>query len=127
MKIALESAGGVNVIDSYAPGRIRIRGQQFTTSIIVLPHQLLPDWTPRHVDELRAAHLSPILEKRPELLILGTGDTQVFPDPGIFPKLMELRIGFEVMDNAAACRTYNIVLAEGRPAALALIIKDGGE
>jgi len=127
MKIALDSAGGVNVIDSYAPGCVRVRGRQFTTSMIVLPDQLLPDWPPRHVRELSAGHFAPILEKRPELLILGTGDTQVFPDPGIFPDLMQLRIGFEVMDNAAACRTYNILLAEGRPAALALIIGESGD
>jgi uncharacterized protein len=122
MKMALDGAVGVNTIKTYEPGRVQIRERQFSTSLIVLRDELLTDWQPRDATELRAVHLKPLLEKRPEVVILGTGEIQVFPDPAIFMTLMDLGIGFEIMDNAAACRTYNVLLAEDRRAALALIL-----
>ena len=122
--MALDNASGVNTIRSYAPGRVQIREQHFTRSLIVLPKQLLTDWQPRSAHQLCAADLQPILEHQPEVVIIGTGETQEFPDPAVFTTLMDLRIGFEVMSNGAACRTYNILLAEDRRAALALILSD---
>ena len=71
---------------------------------------------------IHGSDFEPIIEHRPEVLILGTGERQVFPDPAIFCTLMDLGIGFEVMDNAAACRTYNILIAEERRAVLALML-----
>jgi uncharacterized protein len=122
MKMALDNASGVNTIKRYEPGRVQIKERSFTRSLIVLPHRLIADWHPENVHALRTADLDPILEHRPEVLIVGTGETQVFPDPAAFTGLMDLGIGFEVMDNAAACRTYNILLAEDRRAALALLL-----
>ncbi len=124
MKIALDNASALNVIKSYEPGRVRIRGEVFTSSLVVLPNQLFPEWQPVAAAELRSADLALVVDQRPEVLILGTGETQVFPDPAVFVTLMELGIGFEVMDNAAACRTFNILLAEDRRAALALMLAD---
>lgn len=123
MKMALDDASAPNLIKSYEPGRVRIRGEVFTSSLVVLPNQLFPEWQPAAPGELRAADLDMVVEKRPEVLILGTGETQVFPDPAVFAMLMEFGIGFEVMNNAAACRTFNILLAEERRVALALILK----
>lgn len=122
MKIALESNAGVNVIRGYEPGEVRIRDGRYTRSLIVSAKRIIDDWEPTAADQLRAAHLQQIVEQSPEVLILGTGDTQVFPQPATFMTLMDLGIGFEVMDNAAACRTYNILLGEDRQVALALII-----
>lgn len=122
MKMALDGAVGVNVVKTYEPGRVQIRERYYSTSLIVLRDELLTDWQPRDAAELRATHLRPLLDKRPEVVILGTGETQFFPDPATFVTLMDLGIGFEVMDNAAACRTYNVLVAEDRPAALALIL-----
>lgn len=124
MKMALDDAAGVNVIRSYRPGEVQIRERCLRTSLIVLPHRLLEDWRPPRVDALRPEHLEPVLAHAPEILILGTGDTQVFPDPAVFGGLMAAGIGFEVMANAAACRTYNVLVAEERRAALALILAD---
>lgn len=122
MKMALDGAVGVNIIKTYEPGRVQIRERYFSTSLIVLRDELLTDWQPRDAADLRAADLKPLVEKRPEVVILGTGETQFFPDPAAFATLMDLGIGFEVMNNAAACRTYNVLLAEDRRAALALIL-----
>jgi uncharacterized protein len=122
MKMALDGAVGVNTIKTYDPGRVQIRDRYLTHSLVLLPDRLLSDWPPVDVAQLRAAHLEPVLEWQPEVLILGTGDTQIFPDPAVFTRLMDLGIGFEVMDSAAACRTYNVLVAERRRAALALIL-----
>jgi uncharacterized protein len=122
MKIALDNASGVNIIKSYAPGRVQIRDRHYAHSLIVMPHHLLPEWGPDDAGTLRGSDFEPIIEHRPEVLILGTGERQVFPDPAIFGTLMDLGIGFDVMDNAAACRTYNILIAEERRAVLALML-----
>lgn len=122
MKMALDDAGGVNVITRYETGRVQIRERFYGRSLVVLPRRLFTDWGPATPEDLRAPHLEPIVEQRPEVVIIGTGQTQVFPDPAVFTVLMSSGIGFEIMDNGAACRTYNVLLAEGRRAALALIL-----
>lgn len=122
MKMALDNASGVNVIRSYEPGEVAIRDQRFQISLIVFPDEIRRDWPPRLPEDLNGGHLKPILERPPEVLILGTGDRQVFPEPATFITLMDMGIGLEVMDNAAACRTYIILLSEGRQAALALLL-----
>jgi len=127
MKIALDGASGVNTIASYTPGLVEIQGRSFSASLIVLPDRLLADWAPKTVAELDAVHLEAIADTQPEVVILGTGETQVFPDPAILSPLMRNGIGFELMSNAAACRTYNVLLAEGRRAALGLLLDGHGE
>jgi uncharacterized protein len=122
MKLALDGAPGVNIIKSYEPGLVRIRNRQFDCSLIVLRDHLIEDWQPRDVAQLRTSHFAPLLAHQPEVLILGTGENQVYPEPASFVTLMDLGIGFEVMGNAAACRTYNILLSEDRRAALTLIM-----
>ena len=125
MKFALDNMVSGNQVKTYEPGRVQILGDCYVASLIVSRDRLLTDWQPRHIDELQAGHLQAVVEIHPEVLLLGTGDRQAFPEPETFIPLMDLGIGFEVMDNAAACRTYNILLAEERPVALALIL-DGG-
>lgn len=122
MKMTLDSASGLNLITAYEPGLVTIRERTFDSSVIVLPTTLHSDWQVADPAILRASDFGPLLDTPPEVMILGTGDTQVFPEPAVFSVLMDLGIGFEVMDNAAACRTYNILLAEDRRAALALIM-----
>lgn len=121
MKMALDGAAGANLVKSYQPGEVQVRQQRFNRSVIVLPNEIISDWPADDPNALSAADLRPIADKQPEVLILGTGDTQIFPEPGIFTTLIDLQIGFEVMDNAAACRTFNILLSEQRRVALALL------
>jgi uncharacterized protein len=122
MKMALDDSSGRYTVRSYSAGEVQIRDQVYTRSLIVLPGRILPDWEPGHPGELRDSHLRAVIDHGPEVLILGTGERQVFPEPALFAELMARGIGFEVMDNAAACRTYNILIAEGRHAALALLL-----
>lgn len=122
MKISLDRPERLNVVTGYEPGKVRIGHRQFARSVVIFADQVLDDWPPRAVAELGAADLRPLLDRGIDVFILGTGERQVFPEPGLFVDLIDNGIGFEVMDNAAACRTYNILLAEERPVALALLL-----
>ena len=122
MKMALDDTLGVYAVRSCEPGCVTVRSHRVTASAIVLPDRLLTDWPPATVEAIRAEHLATVLEHDIEVLILGTGEAQAFPDPALFTALMARGVGFEVMDNAAACRTYNILLAEQRRVALAVLI-----
>jgi uncharacterized protein len=122
MKMALDNPSGVNTVRRYEPGRVTVRQQHIERSAIILPQALLTDWEPDSVADLSPAHLDPVMAHDIEVLILGTGESQVFPEPALLAPLMRAGIGFEIMDNAAACRTYNILLAEERRVALAILI-----
>lgn len=97
------------------------RHESLTGSVIITPRQLIRDWPPEAPDQLQETHFAVFLELRPEVLLLGTGQKLVFPNMGILAGLMEKGIGVEVMDTAAACRTYNILMLEGRDVAVALL------
>lgn len=122
MKFALESSGGALAIRGYEPGSIIIGPETYRSSLLVMADWVDSDWAPESVAELTAKHLTQLVDKRPEIVILGTGERQVFPAPRLFADLMDAGIGYEVMDTAAACRTYNILLAEGRAVLGALFL-----
>ncbi len=122
MKMALDGAPNANLIRSYEPGRVQVRDREYTTSTIISATNIVENWPPNAVADLQAKHLLALTKERPEVVILGTGETQVFPEPAVFVTLMDLGIGCEVMDNSAACRTYNILMSEQRQVTLALLI-----
>ncbi len=115
--------GGEYRIGAYRAGAVTVRGEVFSRSLIVTPARLVRDWPPRRVAELSVEHLAWILENPPQVLLLGTGKRLSFPDDDIRVLLAAKGIGFEVMDTGAACRTYNLLLAEGRAVAAALLIE----
>lgn len=114
------SSGGFS-IRAYAPGLIQVGERRFEQSLVVMPHRLLEDWPPRRPQDLTPEHLDLVLELEPEIILLGTGASLVFPDPACQARAARLRVGVEVMDTGAACRTYNILMAEGRRVAAALL------
>ncbi len=122
MKITQDFGQATYAITSYERGEVRINESRFNRSLIVMPEQLLEDWEPQRFEELTAEHLRAVLQWQPEMVILGTGATQRFPAPEIQRLFVDAGIGMEVMDTAAACRTYNIVMAEGRRVAAALLM-----
>jgi len=122
MKFTLDHPATLHVVRGYAPGLIRIGDREFARSVIVSARTLIDDWRPQRAIDLTAADLEPALALQPEVLLLGSGTRQVFPAPDLLAQLYAARIGFEVMDTGAACRTYNVLLAEGREVAAALII-----
>ena len=122
MKFTLDRPGTLHVVRGYAPGQLRIGELEYSRSVIVSATTLIDDWRPQHIGELTTADLEPALALRPQVLLLGSGARQVFPSPELLAQLYAARIGFEVMDTGAACRTYNVLVGEGREVAAALII-----
>ena len=122
VKFERDSAGGRNTFTGYGAGYVEVNGKRYTASLVVSGDRLVIDWPAASVDALGADHLAAILELRPEIAILGTGPTFRFPEPARLAPLHQARIGVEVMDTQAACRTYNILLAEGRNVVAALIV-----
>ena len=121
MKIHLESGAGQNFIRAYAPGSVTINDVAFARSLIVTPDRVM-DWPPGGFADLLAAHFEMLAELRPEVVILGTGAKLRFPSPGLIRALVEANIGIEVMGTGAACRTYNILMSDGRRVVAALLM-----
>ena len=122
MKISLDGGTATYRILSYAQGQVAVNEQILTRSLVVMPEQLLSDWPPQGFDALAAEHFALIEVLRPEIVLLGTGASLRFPAPALLVPLYDAGIGVEVMDTGAACRTYDILMAEGRAVAAALLM-----
>ena len=114
MRLEKTDHGHENLIHSYGPEGIQIGGRTYRGSLILTPRQIITEWGPTGVNALAPRHMQSLIDLHPEVIVLGTGSTQVFPDQSIYRLLVEQRIGIEVMDTGAACRTYNILMAEAR-------------
>lgn len=123
MKLHLAENQDRNVIRRYEDGKITINDRTFQSSLIVTPEDIVDDWGPETVDELTAEDLMSVAQLDVELVILGTGVRQVFPNAGVLAPLMTASLGFEVMDSGAAARTYNVLAAEGRRVAAAILVQ----
>ena len=121
MHVAQDDCSSDLLIRGYGDGVITIGNQQFARSLILTRDSLIADWRPQHVAELLHDDFVPIMEIRPEVLVLGTGKALTFPSPALTARLLQLGIGVEIMDTAAACRTYNILLSEQRNVVAALL------
>jgi uncharacterized protein len=122
MQISREEGNVLNAITAYAAGEIRMRDRVYYKSLIATREQVLEEWNPAAVEELAIGDFSRLLELAPDVVILGTGPKQRMPPQKLFAAFAARRIGLEVMDTGAACRTYNLLLSEFREVALALIV-----
>ena len=103
--------------------RARVNERMLERSFALAPDRLIEDWAaPATAAALEPAHLDALLALAPELLVLGTGQRQVFPSPAVMAACLTRGIGIEVMDNAAAARTYNVLAGEGRKVIVALLL-----
>jgi uncharacterized protein len=121
MKLHLTQAAGNNLITGYDNGWVEINKIRHTQSLIVMPDSIFEDWQATDFDSLTVDHFERIAELKPEVVLLGTGDKHRFIHPRLTAPLTALGVSVECMDTAAACRTYNILMAEGRHVAAALI------
>lgn len=123
MRLALDFDDQVNLIRAYGDGHVTINADtRLERSFILAPTRLQEHWQPQSFDELAAEHFAELLDFKPEMVLLGTGARQRFPHPSLIRPLLEAGIAVESMDTAAACRTYNIVVAEGRTVIAALLM-----
>lgn len=118
----LDQTAGVHRITGYGAGYVSVNERALTSSFIVTPDTLITDWAPRSADDLDAAALEAIAELTPGIVLLGTGEVQRFPPSPILAPLLGRGIGIEIMTTAAASRTYNILVAEGRAVAAGLVV-----
>ncbi len=122
MKFALQSPSSENLVQACSTAEIRVGEHIIRSSVILTATDIVFDWPPTRVDELTTEHLQRALDFRPEVILLGTGARQVFPDARIVAAVQSAGVGFEVMDTRAACRTFNVLVHEGRKVAAALIL-----
>lgn len=123
MKIQFDAGGtGQNFIHAYGPGQVTINQEVHRRSLLITSDKLITDWPPQSFGELLAQHFEQIRALNPEVVVLGTGARLQFPRTADTRALIQANIGLEVMDTGAACRTYNILMQDGRRVAAALLM-----
>jgi uncharacterized protein len=122
MKLTDNRIAGANLVRSYAPSEIRVGDTVLTRSCLISATQLITDWRPQTIEELTLADLEPIIALEPEIVVVGSGSRQRFPSNEWMAALLTRGIGCEVMDNGAACRTYNVLVTEDRKVVAALMV-----
>lgn len=123
VKFQPETAVGVNIIGRHDHDRIVVGAQAFAHSLIVPWMGEVRRWDVDHFQGLSAVHFEQLVSLQPELVLLGSGLRQRLAPPVLVRALIERGIGFEAMDTAAACRTYNVLASERRKVVAALILE----
>ncbi|MFZ2853250.1 MAG: Mth938-like domain-containing protein [Rhodocyclaceae bacterium] len=122
MKLQLARTDGLNTFTAYGDGYVSVNGIRHDCNIIALPDRLIPEWTRADFDSLTIADFELLAGLDAEIILLGTGNQLRFPRPELMRPLVQAQKGLEVMDLQAACRTYNILAAEGRKVAASLLL-----
>jgi uncharacterized protein len=122
LKLHADTPTALNTVTAYGPGFIEINKVRHASAVLLTPDRVEP-WGAISFEALDEADLERLRALTPEVALLGTGSRQRFPHPRLSRALSEARIGLEVMTTAAACRTYNILMAEGRKVAAALLLE----
>ncbi len=123
MKFTQDNPGSELVFSDYDDHSVTINEQKLVSSLIVFPDALHEQWQTRNVSSLTIENFDLLLQRRPDIVILGTGNKQKFPPIELRRQLAANRLHLEIMTNAAACRTYNLLVSEDRDVAAAIIIE----
>ena len=125
MKLHSDSTQQYQTVTGYDAAAVEINAQRFDYSLIVMPETPPRAWEVTRFEDLEARHFEQIAADAPDVVILGTGERQRFVHPRLIASLSGRHVGVESMDSQAACRTYNVLMGEGRKVTLALIIDTG--
>jgi len=120
MKLHALVATNLNIVTGYGPGYIEINGTRHAGSLILGADSLQP-WSVAAFESLRPEDFDPVIGLKPEVVLFGTGARYRLPPAGLAARLSRAGIGLEAMDTNAACRTYNILVSDGRRVAGALL------
>ena len=121
MKLHLANMAGLNVFTAYGDDYVAVNHEKHLKNLIVLPESIIPEWSTATIETLAAEDMQKLLELGTEIILLGTGSRLRFPAGPLMRPFAPAGIGLEIMDLRAACRTYNILAAEGRKVAAALL------
>ncbi|HRP96325.1 MAG TPA: Mth938-like domain-containing protein [Rhodocyclaceae bacterium] len=121
MKLNLESNPNLNLVTGYGVDHVLINKVRHDGNLMLTAERIVGNWAPGGFDALRVEDFAAVVELDPEVVIIGTGSRLRFPRHALLRPLIDAGIGFEVMDLAAACRTYNILATEGRAVAATLL------
>jgi uncharacterized protein len=122
LKLHLSNPGDTKLFTAHGADHVMVNGERHERSIVVLAEEVRSDWVVAGFDELTEAHFAYFVALKPDVLLLGTGATQRFPHPRLYRALTDAGIGVECMDTPAACRTYNILVAEDRKVVAAILL-----
>jgi uncharacterized protein len=123
LKLHLDRFEGLNAFSGYGDGYVMVNQRRHVASLVVLPDRLIDPWPPRTATDLTVDSFAALEALPMEILLVGTGARLHLLHPRLTAGLSARRIGVETMDTRAACRTYNILLAEGRKVAAALVVE----
>ncbi len=122
MKLHLAQQSGQNRFTGYGDGYVGINNQRYECSLVVTADTIHEGWGVTSVDLIDAGAVDFLLALKPEILLLGSGATHRFPGPASLREFARAKIGVESMATPAACRTFNILMAEGRNVIAAVIV-----
>jgi uncharacterized protein len=123
LKLHPDPRSSDNIVTAYTHDSIAVGGRVHTRSLLLLPDRLDAQWGPDAFADLSLLHLQQLAAFSCDVVLLGTGRRQRFPAAELMRPLVEAGRGFEIMDTAAACRTYNLLVGEGRLPLAALILE----
>ena len=122
MALHLEKVSHLKTFTGHGDGYVTVNDKRYEQPVVVTARTVHTDWPATDFASLTAEHFDYFLEMQPEVLLLGTGKQQQFAHPQLLQKLIKAGIGIEFMDTPAACRTYNILVAEDRKVVAAILI-----
>jgi uncharacterized protein len=122
VKFHLSTARG-NIVTGLGPGWVRVGATEYRDNLVLTLEAVVPGFAASGFDALSEDEFAALLAYKPEVVLLGTGPSIRFPHPSLTRPLIDAGVGLEVMDTPAACRTYNILAAEGRSVVAALLLK----
>jgi uncharacterized protein len=123
LKLQSDPHSGANTITGYGLGYVEINQTPYSHAVLISSDGAISQWPVLSFEGLEPSHFDQMVELKPELILIGTGNKQRFPRPELLKTLIFAKVGFEIMDSQAACRTYNILVGEGRQVLLALIVE----
>jgi uncharacterized protein len=123
VKLQAERIEGTNAISRHGPDGVIVNGVEHRSSVVVPWKGIVQAWPPVRFEDLTEAHFEALARLKPEIVIFGSGERLRFVRPALLRPLIDARIGVETMDSPAACRTYNVLLVEGRSVVAALLFE----
>ncbi len=123
MKLQPDKQPTLNTVSAYGSNYIEINAQRYTNSLLLSPESPVIEWSCARFEDIKTEDFEQIAKLEPAVVIFGSGQRIRFPQPNLIAPLIARNIGLETMDLQAACRTYNVLMAEGRKVVAALLIE----